>query len=143
MDIDPATPLHFPDSQSELTLKILHTCLNVSDLDKSIVFYTEQLGLRFVRRREIKQNNAEIAFLEDDAGSAIELTHWRDKKTLTEGDNFDHIAFGVVDVTSTIRDLKAKGVPIAMEPFSLQGSSSMIAFIKDPDGNWLELIQSQ
>ena len=123
-------------------MKILHTCLNVSNMDKSIDFYREQLGLKFVSRREVKQNNAEIAFMTDEAGGAIELTHWRDKKTLTEGDNFDHIAFAVENVESVIGKLRAKGVTIAMEPFSLQGSSSKIAFIKDPDGNWLELIQS-
>jgi len=123
-------------------MKILHTCLNVSDLDRSIEFYTDHLGLKFVSRREIRQNNAEIAFLKDESGAAIELTHWRDKKTLAEGDNFDHIAFAVDDIESTVRELKKRGVTIAMEPYSLQGSTSKIAFIKDPDGNWLELIQS-
>lgn len=123
-------------------MKILHTCLNVVDMDRSIGFYTEQLGLKLTSRREVKQNNAEIAFLKDENDSAIELTHWRDKKTLTEGDNFDHIAFAVDDVAAEIERLKKRGVAIAMEPFSLQGSSTKIAFIKDPDGNWLELIQS-
>jgi len=123
-------------------VKILHTCLNVADLDRSIDFYTKQIGLRFVSRREIKQNNAEIAFLKDEDGLALELTHWRDKKALTEGDNFDHIAFAVDDVAETVQELKRRGVTIAMEPYSLQGSSSKIAFIKDPDGNWLELIQA-
>jgi lactoylglutathione lyase len=115
--------------------------LNVSDLDRSIAFYTDHLGLKLGGRREIKQNNAEIAFLRDEEGNTIELTHWRDKKTLVEGDNFDHIAFEVEDVVATVNQLKNKGVTIAMEPYSLQGSSSKIAFIKDPDGNWLELIQ--
>jgi lactoylglutathione lyase len=122
-------------------LKILHTCLNVLDLDRSIEFYTTQMGLQFVSRREIKQNNAEIAFLKDNASGALELTHWRDKKSITEGENFDHIAFETNDVDARIRELRAHGVTIAMEPFSLQGSSSKIAFVKDPDGNWLELIQ--
>ena len=123
-------------------MKILHTCLNVVDMDRSIGFYTEQLGLKLTSRREVKQNNAEIAFLKDENDSAIELTHWRDKKTLTEGDNFDHIAFAVDDIAAEIERLRGRGVVIAMEPFSLQGSSTKIAFIKDPDGNWLELIQS-
>ena len=123
-------------------MKILHTCLNVMDLERSIGFYTNHLGLKFVSRREVKQNNAEIAFLTDFDGGTIELTRWRDKKTLTEGDNFDHIAFGVEDVNATINELRSKGVTIAMEPFSLQGSTSKIAFIKDSDGNWLELIES-
>jgi lactoylglutathione lyase len=124
-----------------VSMKILHTCLNVSDLDRSIGFYTKFIGLNLISRREVKQNNAEIAFLEDEGGAAIELTHWRDKKVLVEGDNFDHIAFAVKDVGATVGELKASGVTIAMEPFSLSGSSSRIAFIKDPDGNWLELIE--
>lgn len=127
-----------------MRMKIDHTCLNVSDMDRSINFYSQQLGLRFVNRREVKQNNAEIAFLKDDSGTgAIELTHWRDKKSLLEGDNFDHIAFTVQNVEAVVKRLKAKGVTIAMEPFSLEDSTSKIAFIKDPDGNWLELIQSE
>jgi lactoylglutathione lyase len=124
-------------------LRILHTCLNVSNIDQSIDFYTSQLGLKLTNRREVKQNNAEIAFLRDESGGALELTHWRDKKSLAEGDNFDHIAFAVNDLAAEIERLKAGGVVIAMEPFSLQGSSSKISFIKDPDGNWLELIQTQ
>jgi len=122
-------------------LKILHTCLNVSDLDRSISFYKSNLDLNLTSRREIKQNNAEIAFLKDEAGNAIELTYWRDKR-IVEGDNFDHIAFDVEDVQSAVEKLRKNGVTIAMEPYSLQGSTSKIAFIKDPDGNWLELIQS-
>lgn len=124
-----------------VTLKILHTCLNVSDLDRSIGFYSRFMGLKFVSRREVKQNNAEIAFLQDEGGAAIELTHWRDKRDLAEGDNFDHIAFEVKDVNITVDELRRNGVTIAMEPFSLSGSSSKIAFIKDPDENWLELIE--
>jgi len=123
-------------------LKILHTCLNVSDLDRSISFYTSNLDLNLTSRREIKPNNAEIAFLKDESGNAIELTHWREKK-IVEGDNFDHIAFEVEDVQTAVEKLRKNGVTIAMEPYSLQGSTSRIAFVKDPDGNWLELIQAQ
>jgi len=122
-------------------VKILHTCLNVTDLDRSIEFYSRQMGLRLVSRREVKQNNAEIAFLADDNTGALELTYWRDKKSLVEGDNFDHIAFETDDIDAAIKQLRANGVTIAMEPFSLHGSMSKIAFVKDPDGNWLELIQ--
>ena len=122
-------------------MKILHTCLNVSDMDRSIDFYTKQVGLSFVNRREIKQNNAEIAFLKDNDGGALELTHWRDKKSLAEGDNFDHIAFETENIDAKVAELRNHGVTIAMEPYSLQGSTSKIAFIKDPDGNWLELIE--
>lgn len=122
-------------------MKILHTCLNVMNMDRSIEFYTKQMGLKFVSRREVKQNNAEIAFLKDDAAGALELTHWRDKKSLAEGENFDHIAFETKDIDASVRELRSQRVTIAMEPFSLQGSSGKIAFVKDPDGNWLELIE--
>ena len=122
-------------------LRILHTCLNVMDLDRSVAFYRDRLGLKLRRRFEVKENNAEIAFMEDPEGNAIELTHWRDKKQLVEGDNFDHVAFGAKDMKSTIERLRAQGTTIAMEPFSLEGGSHQIAFIKDPDGNWLELIE--
>jgi len=122
-------------------LRIMHTCLNVMDLDRSVAFYRDQLGLKLTRRVEVKENNAEIAFLEDPDGNAIELTRWRDKKQLTEGDNFDHVAFGVRDLNPTIERLREQGVAIAMEPFKLKGGGHQIAFIKDPDGNWLELIE--
>jgi len=111
-------------------------------MDQSILFYTSNLDLHLTNRREIKQNNAEIAFLKDDDENAIELTQWRNKE-IVEGDNFDHIAFEVADVGSAVEILRKKGVTIAMEPYTLQGSTSKIAFIKDPDGNWLELIQAQ
>ena len=123
-------------------MKILHTCLNVSDLERSIKFYSDRLELKFVSRREIKQNNAEIAFLKDDSGAAIELTHWRDKETLTEGDNLDHIAFEVEDVVATVNELKSHGVVVAMEPFSLHGCrqrsllSSTLAATGWNSSNW-------
>jgi len=111
------------------------------DLERSIAFYRDQLGLKLTHRTEVKENNAEIAFLEDPYGSAIELTHWHDKKQLVEGDNFDHVALATKDLKATVEQLRTQAVTIAMEPFKLKGGSREIAFIKDPDGNWLELIE--
>jgi len=122
-------------------LEVMHFCINVKDLERSIHFYRDLLGLRLARRREIPENNAEIAFMlgkRSDVG--IELTHWRDKEEYVEGDYLDHIALGVEDVEAAIEDLRKKGVEIAMGPFSLKGSKSKIAFIKDPDGIWIELV---
>jgi len=119
----------------------MHTCLNVMDLDRSIAFYRDRLGLKLTRRFEVKENNAEIAFVGDSAENAIELTHWRDKRQLVEGDNFDHIALGVKDLKATVERLRQQGTTIAMEPFTLKRGTHQIAFIKDPDGNWLELIE--
>ena len=95
-------------------MRIMHTCLNVMDMDRSIAFYRDRLELKLTRRVEIKENNAEISFLEDPDGNAIELTHWRDKKQLVEGDNFDHVAFGVKDLKGTIERLRSHGYRCAM-----------------------------
>jgi lactoylglutathione lyase len=107
-------------------MKILHTCLNVTDLDRSIEFYTKELGLKFASRREVKQNNAEIAFLKDSGEGALELTHWRDKKSISEGDNFDHIAFETEHIDQKGAELRSHGVAIAMEPFSLHGPQTRL-----------------
>ena len=123
-------------------MQLLHTSITVKDMDESIAFYTEKLGMTLKSRREIKQNNAEIAFLEiEGTNHRIELTWWKDKKDYAEGDQLDHIAFGVNDLRTTIEAMRAKGVDIAKEPYSL--GSSQIAFIKDPNGIWLELIEQE
>ncbi len=125
-------------------MKILHASITVKNMDESLKFYCETLGLKFARRREIPENNAEIAFVEGDSGSnlALELTYWKGKKDWTDGDQLDHVALGVPDVRKMVAELREKGVEIAKEPYSLSGSQSVIAFIKDPNGIWIELIQS-
>jgi lactoylglutathione lyase len=123
-------------------MQLLHTSITVKDMDESISFYTAKLGMKLASRREIKQTNAEIAFLEiEGTDHRIELTWWRDKKDYTEGDQLDHLAFGVKDLQVTVDAMRKAGVEIAKEPYSL--GSSRIAFIKDPNGIWLELIEKQ
>ena len=114
-------------------MKIAHTSITVKDMDKSIDFYTDVLGLTLVEREEIPENKAEIAFVKDQSGSEIELTYWREKKDWTDGDQLDHIAFMVDDVKKSVDSFRSKGVEIAREPYSLKGSNSKIAFIKDPE----------
>ncbi len=121
-------------------MQLLHTSITVKDMDESISFYTEKLGMKLASRREIKQTNAEIAFLEiEGTDHRIELTWWKDKNDYTEGDQLDHLAFGVKDLQATVDAMRKEGVDIAKEPYSL--GSSRIAFIKDPNGIWLELIE--
>jgi lactoylglutathione lyase len=121
-------------------MQLLHTSITVKNMDESIAFYTAVLGMKLGSRREIKENNAEIAFLEM-AGTdhRIELTWWKDKRDYAEGDQLDHIAFGVENLAQAIEQMKAKKVEVAKEPYSL--GSSKIAFVKDPNGIWLELIE--
>jgi lactoylglutathione lyase len=125
-------------------MQLLHTSITVKSMDESIEFYTKRLGMTLVSRREIKQNNAEIAFLMiDGTNHRIELTWWREKKDYSEGDQLDHIAFGVADLKGLMQELKANDVEIAKEPYTLGQGSGQIAFIKDPNGIWIELIEQK
>ena len=121
-------------------MKMLHTSVNVKDMDRSINFYTHKLGMKLESRREIKQNNAEIAFLSiEGSNHNIELTWWKDKTDYAEGDQLDHIAFSVEDMDEFMDRMRSDGVEIAKEPYTL--GTSMIAFIKDPNGIWIEIIE--
>ena len=125
----------------------VHTSIRTSNMDKSIDFYTRLLGLKLVNRREIPQNNAEIAFLRDPEtkGSTLELTFYRNQKKFSQADYedrvFDHLAFEVKDMAKTIAAMRKENVTITDEPFRLSPTGSMIAFVEDPDGTLIELIQ--
>ena len=121
-------------------MKMLHTSVNVKDMDRSISFYTRKMGMKLESRREIKQNNAEIAFLSiEGSNHNIELTWWKDKADYAEGDQLDHIAFSVEDMDDFMGRMRSDGVEIAKEPYML--GTSRIAFIKDPNGIWIEIIE--
>lgn len=121
-------------------MQLLHTSITVKDMDESISFYTNVMGMKLGSRREIKETNAEIAFLGiEGTDHKIELTWWKDKKDYAEGDQLDHLAFGVENLARSIEQMKSRGVEIAKEPYLL--GASRIAFIKDPNGIWLELIE--
>lgn len=125
-------------------MRLDHCCLNVRDMDAAIRFYERSFGMKLLSRREIKENDAEIAFVGyDPDGMKLELAHWRAWKPedYTEGSTFDHVALVVEDVRALVDRLRAEGVKIAKEPYSLSGSGSVIAFVHDLDGNWVELIQ--
>jgi lactoylglutathione lyase len=127
-------------------MRIDHASITVKDMNESLDFYCKTLGLNLVSRREIPENMAEIAFVSGSAGTdnvGIELTYWKEKKDWTDGDQLDHIAFVVDDTRKAVEEFRREGVEIAKEPYSLSGSKSIIAFIKDPNGIWLELIQRQ
>ena len=123
-------------------MKFLHTSITVRDMEASLAFYTEVLGLRFERRRTIPENHAEIAFVQDPAsGARIELTHWDGKNDFEAGEQLDHLAFEVDDLDRYLMKVRAKNVEVAKEPFRLGGGTSRIAFILDPNEVWIELIE--
>ncbi|MGA2875669.1 MAG: VOC family protein [Nitrososphaerales archaeon] len=124
-------------------MKIAHASITVKNMDQSLNFYCNILGLNISRRREIPENKAEIAFVQGEGQStpSLELTYWREKKDWVDGDQLDHIALAVHDVAKTVEEFRKKGVEIAKEPYSLHGSTRKIAFVKDPNGIWIELIE--
>jgi lactoylglutathione lyase len=125
----------------------IHTSIRTSNIDKSIDFYTRLMGLKLLSRREIPQNNAEIAFLQDPEGKGakLELTFYRKQKKFIQADYeerlFDHIAFEVENMEQTISIMRKEKVTITDEPFRLGPAGPLIAFIEDPDGTLIELIE--
>ena len=125
----------------------VHTSIRTSNMDRSIDFYTRLVGLKLVSRREIPQNNAEIAFLQDreGKGAKLELTFYRKQNKFIQADYedmlFDHLAFEVYDMKKTIATMRKEQVTITDEPFRLGPAGSLIAFIEDPDGTLIELIE--
>ena len=125
----------------------VHTSIRTSNLERSINFYTRLLRLQLVSRREIAANNAEIAFLRDPEGkgATLELTFYRDQKKFFQPDYedrlFDHLAFETKDMKETITAMQESGITITDEPFRLSPVGSLIAFVEDPDGTLIELIE--
>ena len=125
----------------------IHTSIRTRNMDRSIDFYTKMMGLKLVRRREIPQNNAEVAFLQDPEGkgASLELTFYKGQKAFIQADYedrlFDHLAFDIKDMKKTIEMLRNGKVTITDEPFRLGPGGSVIAFIEDPDGTLIELIE--
>jgi len=123
-------------------MRFLHTSITVRQMDESLRFYTEVLGLEFERRRTIPENHAEIAFVKDPAsGARVELTHWDGKDQVEPGEQLDHLAFEVADLDRFLLKVKAQNVRVAKEPYRLSGGTSRIAFILDPNDVWIELIE--
>lgn len=125
----------------------VHTSIRTSNMERSIDFYTRFFGLKLVSRREIPQNNAEIAFLRDPEGkgATLELTCYRDQKKFIQPEYenrvFDHLAFEVKDMQQTIDAMRKANVTITDKPFRLSATGSLIAFVEDPDGTLIELIE--
>ena len=123
--------------------QLLHTMLRVTDLERSVEFYTEVLGLREQRRKVLEKADATLVFLVDEQGQhAIELTHNHDGRSYELGDQFGHLAFGVADLESARDSLEGFGLSFDRGPYQVSEGGPRIAFIHDPDGVELELIEA-
>lgn len=116
-------------------MRFAHTMIRVGDLERSVRFYTEMLGFREVRRREVPEGRFTLVFLEPPAGNAqLELTYNWDRSHYDLGDGFGHIALAVAHPGETYEELVRRGVP-RFRPFN-----GRYAFVRDPDGYAIELV---
>jgi lactoylglutathione lyase len=136
----------YKNNETEGAMKILHTMIRVNDLDESIHFYCELLGMRLLRKKEYPSGRFTLAFVGygDEASSAVvELTHNWDTHQYNVGDGFGHIAVGVDDIYATCEALRGKGGKIVREPGPMKHGTTEIAFVEDPNGYKIELIQAK
>ena len=123
-----------------------HVSIRTSNMERSIDFYSKFFGLKLLSRREIKQTNSEIAFLQDAAGKGctLELTFYRNQtrfaQPVYEERLFDHLGFEVADMNKTLATVRKENVIVTDEPFKLNEKTTL-AFIEDPDGTLIELIE--
>lgn len=124
-------------------MRILHTMIRVGDLDRSIKFYTEVLGMKLLRQKEYPDGEFTLAFIgygEESENTVIELTYnWgTDKYELGEG--FGHIALEVDDVYQATEEIRDRGGKIIRDAGPMNAGTTIIAFVEDPDGYQIELI---
>ena len=125
-------------------MRLLHTMLRVGDLERSLRFYCDVLGMRLLRRNDYPGGRFTLAFVgygREDETAVLELTHNWDTDRYEIGTGFGHVALGVDDVYRTCAELRQKGTRIVREPGPMKHGTTEIAFVEDPDGYRIELIQ--
>ncbi|WP_185268117.1 lactoylglutathione lyase [Halopseudomonas xiamenensis] len=124
-------------------MRLLHTMLRVGDLEKSIAFYTEVLGMTLLRRKDYPDGRFTLAFVgygNEAENSVLELTHNWDTPSYDLGNGYGHIAIEVNDVYKACEQIKASGGKVVREAGPMMHGSSILAFVEDPDGYKIELL---
>jgi lactoylglutathione lyase len=127
-------------------MNFLHTMLRVGDLPRSIDFYTRVLGMRVLRTRDVPEYKYSLAFLgfgqgNEDGGAELELTYNYGVSSYELGTAFGHLALGVPDVAGACERIREAGGKVVREAGPVKGGTTVIAFVEDPDGYKIELIQ--
>jgi lactoylglutathione lyase len=125
-------------------MRLLHTMLRVGDLERSLRFYTEVLGMRLLRRKDYPEGRFTLAFVgygDESNSTVLELTHNWDTSSYEIGTGYGHIALGVDDIQATCDAMAAKGGRVVRPPGAMKHGTTVIAFVEDPDGYKVELIQ--
>ncbi|MFQ3234864.1 MAG: lactoylglutathione lyase [Paraglaciecola sp.] len=126
-------------------MRLLHTMLRVGNLPRSLAFYTGLLGMKLLRQSDNQQYRYTLAFVgygEEDNHTVLELTYNWDQNSYDIGSAYGHIAIGVDDIYSLCTALKNQGADVYREPGPVKGGTTVIAFVRDPDGYAIELIEN-
>lgn len=127
-------------------MRILHTMLRVGDLERSLEFYTGVLGMRLLRRKDYPDGRFTLAFVgydDESEAAAIELTHNWDTERYELGDGFGHVAVEVDDAYAACDEIRKRGGRVVREAGPMKHGTTVIAFVEDPDGYKIELIQKK
>jgi lactoylglutathione lyase len=125
-------------------MRFLHTMLRVGDLEASLAFYTGVMGMRLLRRRDSPEGRYTLAFVgygEESDSTVLELTHNWDTDRYELGSAYGHIAIGVEDIVATCDAIAAAGGRVVRPPGPVKHGTTVIAFVEDPDGYRIELIE--
>ncbi len=125
-------------------MRLLHTMIRVNNLDESLNFYCDVLGMRLLRKKDYPSGRFTLAFVgygSESENSVIELTHNWDTQAYDLGNAFGHLAVGVENIYKVCDDLRAKGAKIVREPGPMKHGTTEIAFVEDPNGYKIELIE--
>ena len=127
-------------------MRILHTMLRVGNLQRSLDFYTDVLGMKLLRQKDYPDGKFTLAFVgygEESETAVLELTHNWDTDSYDLGNGYGHIALEVEDAYKACEQIKAKGGKVTREAGPMMHGSTVIAFVEDPDGYKIELIQAK
>ena len=127
-------------------MRVLHTMLRVGNLDKSLDFYQNVLGMKLLRKHEFPEHEFTLAFVgygDESDNTVIELTYNWGTESYDLGNAYGHIAIGVDDVYATCDRIKEKGGKVVREAGPMQGGDTVLAFVEDPDGYKIELLEDK
>ena len=125
-------------------MRVLHTMIRVGDLERSLDFYSNVLGMKILRRKDYPNGRFTLAFVgygDESSNAVIELTHNWDTNTYDIGTGYGHIALGMENIYTACDAIREKGGKITREPGPMKHGTTEIAFVEDPDGYKIELIQ--
>jgi lactoylglutathione lyase len=127
-------------------MRLLHTMIRVGDLERSLKFYTEVLGMRLLRKHDYPDGRFTLAFVgfgPESETAVIELTHNWDTASYDLGNGFGHIALEVDNAVAACDEIRARGGKVVREAGPMKHGTTVIAFVEDPDGYRIELIQKR